>query len=90
MIDCHPQMAETSQVRLWEVMLRLCLGYAQVAMGKFPPSCEGAGLCATQVLKLERSHLGYFFRLSKKEETSCRKKLAVCTATLQTTLLGML
>eukprot|EP00854_Cymbomonas_tetramitiformis_P014890 gene14890-17603_t len=29
-----------------------------------------------KVLKLERSHLGYFFRISKKEETSVRAKLA--------------
>jgi len=41
------------------------------------------GVAMEKVLKLERSHLGYFFRLSKKEETSCRKKLAAKFTTLE-------
>jgi hypothetical protein len=38
-------------------------------------AAKSLGVDKDKVLKLERSHLGHFFRLSKKEETAVRKKL---------------
>jgi DNA mismatch repair protein MSH2 len=41
------------------------------------------GLEKDKVLKLERSHLGHYFRLSKKEETAVRKKLQASFSVLE-------
>lgn len=46
-------------------------------------AARSLGLEKDKVLKLERSHLGHYFRLSKKEETAVRKKLQASFSVLE-------